>query len=299
MRTWYGDVAGFKSFFAQLGNLIIGIPIEVGPRILFLSRRDRPEENVFGIVPEMAIDTGEGVWRIYGGHRLWTSPEAMPRSYSLDDKPVNVYATEDEVVIEGNPEPQNCVQKFIRVKQSSDADTLEVVHEVKNICRWSIEFSCWALSVMRREGFAIVPVAPKCIDEKCLLPDRSIALWPYTKLSDERLVLGEKFIFVKQRPDVSKPIKIGVNAHDNWAGYWVNGHLFVKYFEKVANNYPDFGSSVEIYTNDKILELETLGPLRRVDPGNINKHIERWKLVYVGHLEPSEEIIEKALKMLF
>ncbi len=282
--------------FIEIGNLVIGIPMDVGPRILHLTRKEAMDLNVFGVVPDIAIDTGEGIWRIYGGHRLWTSPEVMPRTYSLDDKPVNVYVKGDEVVVEGNPEPQNCVHKVIRVRRGLDENSIEVVHEIKNICRWSIEFSCWALTVMRQRGFAIIPISSRCIDEKCLLPDRSIALWPYTKLSDKRLLIGEKYAFVKQDPEIDKPFKIGVNAHENWVGYWVDDFLFIKTFRKEGGVYPDFNSSIEVYTNSKILEVETLSPLRKTEPGNINTHIEMWRLVKVGHLEPVEDVVDSVVR---
>ena len=40
--------------------------------------------------------------------------------------------------------------------------------------------------------------------------------------------------------------------------------------------YPDFGSTFEIFTNADILELETLGPLTTLAPGQSVSHTERW-----------------------
>jgi len=70
------EVGGFKTKFFYLDNLVIGIPTEIGPRILYLSSKEKPEFNLFGVLPEAGIQTSEGFWRIYGGHRLWSSPEA-------------------------------------------------------------------------------------------------------------------------------------------------------------------------------------------------------------------------------
>ncbi|MDK6028633.1 hypothetical protein QPL79_04600 [Ignisphaera sp. 4213-co] len=289
-------IHNIRVLFVDIGNLVVGIAKDVGPRILFLAPKEKQDFNVFGVVPDLVVETPEGLWRIYGGHRLWTSPEAMPRSYSLDDKPVKIVVKDSEIVVEGNPEPQNCVLKRIRIRRGSDENSLEVVHEIENICRWPIEFSCWALTVMRQKGFAIIPIKPRCVDEKCLLPDRSLALWPYTKLSDRRLILGEKYIFIKQDPEAANPLKIGVNSHDEWAAYYVDKYLFIKTFRKESGKYPDFNSVIEVYTNNKILELETLGPLRVVEPGKTNIHVEFWKLIHVGAVEPSEEVIEKVFK---
>ena len=72
------------------GDIILGIPSEIGPRVLFLSSAENPEKNMFGVLPEAGVETSEGFWRIFGGHRLWTSPEAKPRSYSPGCGPVRV-----------------------------------------------------------------------------------------------------------------------------------------------------------------------------------------------------------------
>jgi hypothetical protein len=126
-----------------------------------------------------------------------------------------------------------------------------------------------------------------------LLPDRVISLWPYTSLNDKRLVFGEHYIFVKQDPSIEKPLKIGVKANPSWAAYYVNGLLFIKAFKAVEATYPDFGSTVEVYTNNLFLELETLGPLRRIEPGEVNRHVELWKVVKVGPLAITEKDVEE------
>jgi hypothetical protein len=39
------------------------------------------------------------------------------------------------------------------------------------------------------------------------------------------------------------------------------------------------GSSVEVFTNEAMTELETLGPLVNLAPGEHVEHIETWDLV--------------------
>lgn len=295
MRAWEGSVGGLKTMFLEINNMILGIALEIGPRILYLAPKDNPELNLFGVVPDFAVETPEGVWRIYGGHRLWVAPESLPRSYSLDNKPIILSLENDGATITGNPEPQNSVQKFIRVRKSDSG--VEIIHEVKNIGRWAIEFACWAISLMKIGGFAVVPIKPRCVEQvfedRCLLPDRVLALWPYTKLSDRRLILMDNYVVVKQDPKTAYPLKIGVNANPRWAAYYVDGYLFVKVLDDVEGMYPDYGSVVEVYTNDKFLELESLGLIRKIEPGNINRHREIWRVVKVGYLEPKEDDISK------
>ena len=42
--------------------------------------------------------------------------------------------------------------------------------------------------------------------------------------------------------------------------------------------YPDFGCSFETFTNNDFLEIETLGPLTKVLPGQTVEQVEHWGL---------------------
>jgi len=291
------EISGFKTKLFFLDELIIGIPTEIGPRILYLASKENPEFNLFGVLPEIGQQTSEGFWKIYGGHRLWSSPEAKPRSYSLDNKPVRIESEKETITIHGNPETANSVQKTIKITPHPEGG-LKVLHEIRNIGRWPINLACWALSIMRPKGFAIIPVHPSKVDEEGLLPDRHFTIWPYTNLSDKRLIFAEDFIFVKQDPKIENPVKIGAMANPSWTAYWVDGAVFVKEFRKEEGSYPDFGCSVEVYTNAQMLELETLGPLKTLEPNHIIKHTERWRIFNVGELTPTPEKIKEKIEPL-
>ena len=297
MKTRVAEVGGFKIRLFFLKDLIVGVATDVGPRILYVAHKDRPEFNLFGVLPEVGGQTPEGFWRIYGGHRFWSSPESKPRTYSMDDKPVEVSATEETITIHGNPEVENSTQKKITIKASSST-SVEVVHSLTNIGRWPIKLGCWALSVMRKRGFAIVPLKPKKVDKEGLLPDRRVTFWPYTDLSDERLTYAKGYAFMRQNPEAANPCKIGAMANPAWAAYWVDGIAFVKQFTQEEGEYPDFGCSVEVYTNPDFLELETLGPLKTVNPSETIQHLEVWKILNVGELASTPESIEGRLEPL-
>jgi hypothetical protein len=287
-------IDGLYAKLIRLNNVIVGIATDVGPRILYLASTERSDFNLFGVLPEAGIQTPEGFWRIYGGHRFWSSPEAKPRSYSIDDKPVKVEVRENSLTVHGDPEVENSVQKEITIEPSS-GNGIRVVHTIENIGRWPIKLGCWALSVMRQGGFAIIPLKPSKVDEDGLLPDRHVSLWPYTDLSDDRLVLKDGYVFVRQNPKIENPFKIGAMANPTWTAYWVDGIVFVKQFTEERGEYPDFGCSVEVYTNADMLELETLSPLRTVGPSERIQHTEIWKIFDVGELTPEAERIKDKL----
>lgn len=291
------EVGGFNTKLILLNNLIVGIATDIGPRILYVASTKRSEFNLFGVLPEAGVQTPEGFWRIYGGHRLWSSPEAKPRSYSMDDRPVKIEVGKDSVTIYGNPEVENSIQKEITIKPFRE-NGIQVIHTIKNIGRWPIQLGCWALSAMRQNGFAIMPLKSSKVDKEGLLPDRHISLWPYTDLSDERAIFTNGYIFVKQNPEIENPFKIGTMANPMWTAYWVDGMAFVKQFSQEEGEYPDFDCSVEIYTNANMLELETVGPLKTMNPSGYIQHTEVWNIFDVGKLTPEPDSIKEKLEVL-
>ncbi len=276
-----------------MGNLVFGVARNIGPRVMSLTLKDRPKENLFAVLPDAGINTPEGFWHIYGGHRLWSSPEGMPRSYSMDDIPVRITEKNGRVKIYGNPEIQNNIQKEIEIFPAGES-TVEVVHRIKNTGRWPITLACWALSVMKPGGFAIIPVKA---GGDGLLPDRHLTLWPYTDLSDSRFVMEKDFIFLKQDIKSKKPVKIGTMAFPTWTAYWVNGLLFVKQFTQKKGEYPDFNCNVEVYTNSEMLELETVGTLKPLEPGSSAEHTETWTVKRIPELSPSQADVDKKVKV--
>jgi hypothetical protein len=150
---------------------------------------------------------------------------------------------------------------------------------LRNANLWAVELAAWALSVMSPGGKCIVPLPPRGAHEGNLQPTGGIALWAYTDMTDPRWTWGSRYVLLRQDPQVSKPQKVGITVTDGWAAYARCGHLFVKTFPHVEGaRYPDFGVSVETYTDGSILEVETLGPLTRLPAGAAVEHVEQWFL---------------------
>lgn len=290
-------VGGLDTLVISAGKMEIGIATGIGPRIIYLASQSTPEKNLFGVLPEAGVKTEEGFWKLYGGHRLWTSPEAKPRSYSLDNKPVAIKTEKSQLTISGIPEIENSTQKEITLK-TYDESSVQVIHTIRNTGRWPVKLACWALSVMARSGFAIIPLKASKVDREGLLPDRRLSLWPYTSLADSRFVFAEEYVFLRQDPGAKGPVKIGAAATNGWAAYWRNGQAFVKKFFKEEGEYPDYGCNVEVYTNPDMLELETVGTLTLVNPGESVRHSEIWTIHETGDLKPEQEDVRKKLGFL-
>jgi len=83
---------------------------------------------------------------------------------------------------------------------------------------------------------------------------------------------------LRQDPANAVPQKLGSFHRHTWGAYLLGGDLFVKRYEAPGNPeaYPDFGCSFETFTNADFLELETLGPMTTLEPGEALTHVERW-----------------------
>ncbi len=255
---------------------------DVGPRIIRFGFVGG--ENEFFENKSQLGKVGGTDWRIYGGHRLWVAPEASPRSYFPDNQPVEVKIEGATLKLTAPPELDPSfkvnvsVQKEIRVTMHPDGH-VTLLHGITNVGLWPVELAPWSLSVMPPKGRAIVPTPDPRPHPQALLPVRPMAVWSYTNLADPRWIWGKKYIVLKQDPERREPQKLGVGNEKGWAGYARAGHLFLKLFNYVEGaTYPDFGSNTETWTNSEILELETLGPMTTLKPGESVQHLENWFL---------------------
>jgi hypothetical protein len=273
MKNIIIDFEGWKNC-VELTNsdLKIIVTTEVGPRIIgaFFGK----SRNMFYVNDKTAGKKGGDEWNIYGGHRLWHSPEAKPRSYAPDNDKITVKKEKDSFLFSSGIEKITGIRKSIRVSPEGK-DSFKMTHIIKNENLWHIELAAWALTVMAPGGTAVVP-QPKG-DKNSLLPNRYLTIWPYTNMADPRLIWGEKYILAKQNPKAKMPVKFGLNCEDGWMGYVNNGICFQKKFVHIADaEYPDNGCSIEVYSCASMLEIETLSPLCRLAPGKTIIHNEIW-----------------------
>jgi len=284
------------------GRLELIVTTEVGPRVIGLSAGGA--ENEFGVIEAEAGRTGGSQWRIYGGHRLWHSPERAGRTYSPDNGPIKIEQTGGRVRLVQPVEAETGIEKSLEISLPPGKFLRAVVnHRLVNRGHWSVELAPWALSVLAPGGVAVVP-QPNRPKSDPFQPDRILSLWPYTRLDDPRLTIGRRYLMLRQDPQQAHPCKFGVNDIDNWGAYANRGRVFLKRFRYAPGAaYPDGGASVEVYTNHLFLELETLGPLVRLEPGAAVEHREEWLLLEgvatpAGEREVSGKFVPALRKML-
>ena len=276
------------------GEIELQIPLTIGPRIT--SFRFIDGENIFYEAPDAKKHFGSNEWFPYGGHRLWHAPEQNPRSYYPDNQPVKIEETENTLAVIQDPEETTGIQKTIRIHLDTNGNNIRIDHVLKNNGLWELEFAGWALSMLGKNGKAIIPLPEKIPFPKALLPNHALIIWPYTDLSDPRLIPSKEFLTISQIPE-ELPFKIGVMCEKNWIGYFKDTNFFVKKFQFVKNrDYPDFGSCVEIFTNGEMLELETISPLQKIKHGEELIHREDWELWRTDSVPANEMEIDSVIQ---
>ena len=273
-----------------LSNEIIEVVVtaDVGPRVIAYNLIGG--ENVFFNDEERKIsvsndDTdrffGKGSkWYIYGGHRLWVSPEDYS-TYYPDGTPVKYELTGNGAVFSSDVPNMTGFSHSMEIILMGGAD-VKVIHRVGNISCKDMTFAPWALSVMAPGGLEIVPQPDAPTG---LLGNRVLALWPYSDMSDDRVYWGKDYITVRQDSGAATPFKFGINLEPGWACYINKGVVFIKKYNHNKNAvYPDFGVSFETYTNAEFIECETLGELKTYKPDETAVHEELWTLKPVNNV---------------
>jgi hypothetical protein len=281
------------------GTIEVVVATDIGPRIL--AYRFVGGENVLGEVPDAVMTTALGEFKPRGGHRLWTAPEVNPRSYAPDNEPVDFeFEGETTVRLTARTEPHTRLKKELIVALDAEGSGVTVRHRVRNRNLWAAEFALWGLTIMNGEGGeAILPQEPYRSWGNYLLPARPLVLWHYTDLTDARLTLGKKFIRLRTDASNVEQQKIGLMCKQGWAAFARGATLFVKRFAfEEGATYPDYGCNVECFTAGSFIELESLAPLRRVEPEETAEHTERWTLFRDFDAGATEDSLEVAINSI-
>jgi hypothetical protein len=289
------------------GEVELIVTCDVGPRVI--SFRPAGGKNVFKEYADQLGKTGEKDWQIRGGHRLWVGPEDLTRTYALDNAAVRHKVIEPGLVrFTPAADKEYGIQKEIDIKLPAKGSRVKVVHRLTNTGDKPAELAPWALSVMAPGGVEIIPLPPKkphpgspknAKSPKDFAPNQQMVLWPFFDFKDPRWNFGEKYITLRQ--DAKRgPTKIGLAHQLDWVAYLNGGTLFVKHVPyQESKTYPDNGCNFETFSNEDMLEIESLGPLIKLAPKESVEHTEEWELFKdVGELTDEASIDKVVLPLV-
>jgi hypothetical protein len=245
----------------------------VGPRII--SFRPEGGDNIFYVNEEdFSHPAGrDDPWRVFGGTRLWLSPETES-SYSPDNDPCEVEILDRTVSVSSAPDPGTKIRKGMKI--SSDGECFTVTYSIKNEGTHLATAGLWAITCVQPiEGASI------------LLPwgdggpwnVKDMKYWrrwlqSVTDVTSAQWNPTNEFFIVNPTGEVGK---VGFANGRGFALYSVGNTAFIKYAEYIPTaHYPDGGCSFEVYTCERFYEIETLSPLYVLGPNEGRSHIERW-----------------------
>jgi len=211
-------------------------------------------------------------WVNFGGDKLWPAPQSdwvWPPDPVLDRSTLEVRPTEDGVTIHGKP--SDGVVFTRQIHMSPDQPQIRILNRLINVGRKALDRSVWEICQVAQPDRAILPVV-KAGGWVNLTnqPDDSQFVSPN----------GNDAVFIKRDP--KKGHKYGSNSPAGWVAE-EHGHyrLTLSTGFVPGESYPDQGSVEEVYTAgepDNNMELELLGPMRHLTPGQSTSIETVWKL---------------------
>ena len=261
------------------GLVEVHVTLDYGPRVIhcaLVGKENMFYEDASKTPLGNKFDIYEDQHILYGGHRLWLSPEVVPRCYHPDNLPVTVNEVENGARFTAAVEKHNQIQKSLTITMDPDSPRVHVSHSIRNTGTWDIQLAPWAITMLAPGGLEVMPMPDRTTG---LLPNRNFTFWDYSELNDPRVYFGKDFLSLKQNPSQQNPFKLGYNNEAGWAAYFNKGQVFLKYFEPTVDGfYPDNGCCFETYTNGSMLEMETLGEMMELEPDDFLTLDEEWEL---------------------
>lgn len=249
--------------------LRVGYLTTTGPRIIGLYAKG-VEDNLLAETPDVHWTVPHGEFYLRGGHRLWKAPEDS--FYNCPEEGVTVI--ENDGVVLRSPVDVSGLEKEIAFRL--DGNRVHLSHRITWHGEAPLEFAPWTITQLRLDSLGVFPL--KGVAGNDSAPNRSIVIWPYASLKDERLELHDDFVLVHGKPrDVSLKVG-GLNTH-GWLACALGDALFVKRFAVQDGMFPDMNSNVELYVKDVCIELELLGRLRMLKKGESVTMNETWEVI--------------------
>lgn len=268
-----------------------------GPRILALCLRGR--ESALAELPELTIDLPNlPPWTFYGGHRLWQAPEVAAVTYLPDDRPVVIESIDNGLRITQAVEPKTGLRKSLQIQLPDQSAAVVVDHQFSNQGSTPVTLAPWAITQLKPGGLAILPQYAGLTDPAGVQANRSLVFWPYTDINSPHVQWGNRFVRIRAQFQTGA-FKLGFPNPNGWLAYLWQDTLFVKKapYEPAADYY-ERGSSSQFYCNDKFVELESLGPISKLEPNQSITHQETWHLYADVAFPVSEDDIQEMVQTL-
>jgi hypothetical protein len=289
-----------EAYRCALGPVELVVVTSIGPRILSL--RLEGGENV---LYEDETGFGVGAWRLYGGHRFVTAPENSG-TYTPDNRPCEAQASHGRLQIRQPPDAEG-LQKTLTIGPGLSGSGFEIVHGIANRNRRVWHGALWACTCVKPDGRVVIS-RPSPVDSPphrldvtgaCASDPQELG----TPVGNVRFVADSQgaCYWTVAGCDYAGP------TSPQWG--WTNGQFVVRpplargkvgllssegclalvrpdltFVIRATDVHPHLqhphgGCNVEVYTSSQYLEMETLGPLNSLAPGQETVHRQQWQIL--------------------
>jgi len=245
--------------------------------------------------------SSERSWVNYGGYKVWPAPQSRwggppdPEGSQLDGgkwsgKITAKSGAKCSVEMTSPADTQATgLQLKRRISLQTGSTGVVITETFKNVSKREVAWSIWGVTQV-----------PGSVEPSEKVSDRARIFFPLnagSKHSDgffyllddpagqyKKVANGK----VLQTGYAGRPSKVGADAADGWIAYVDDMHdlTFVQTYEVTAGaDYPDSGSTVQVYTSPEDLsymEMETLSPIKTVPAGEQFSFESHWHCTKLG-----------------
>jgi len=233
-------------------------------------------QRLFGRLP----DPKSGEWANFGGDKTWPAPQAdwlkvTPRGWppptAFDSLPVEAKVEGSAVTLISPVDPHYGIRTRRHVELDPAKPIMHITTEYEKVAGEPSRVAVWVITQLRDPVAVYAPV-----------PEGSIFPAGYSQQSGALpLDLQVSRGLLSLRRDPQQSAKVGTDAGALlWVGEKVM--LLIESPRLPGGEYPDAGSSAEVYTNPDpfaYVELELLGPLQTLQPGEKTQRLSNYSLL--------------------
>ena len=273
MKSEIRNTGRGKMLFLSDGRTEIGCALEFGIRVSHLSVAGM--ENIFYEQPADCSDgliTDDG-WKLYGGHRIWNTPEDGTCNYP-DNDPVDYELSPDGVILRQKEESWRHIEKELHIRFLQDG-RIELTNLVRNMADEAVDTAAWGVNTLSGGDVEVDYIPAEVVAGA---PGRFVSLWGDTSIADERLSWSREHLSAKYKP-VKDYFKLGMYTAAGIASYTNKGQRFNLMFgTEHVGHYPDNGCNFELFMHKDFIEMESLGRIMHLSKGECAVHTEYWRI---------------------
>ena len=274
VRTRSVRFAGLEAIELRDDATEIVIVHEIGPRIA--SVRHGSSENL--LYWDHAGERHRGEWKLYGGHRLWTTRPLADESeecHAPDNERCQVREVENGIAVTAPPTAWG-IEKTIVVQRSREG-VWRVEHQLRNASDLLWSGGAWALTATRplRGSRYRIPLggsSPRW-DVVTIVVSRRWA-GHTSRLVDPQFEMTEEAIEVRALGVEAKRMMFAprgtIEMRDERA-------LFIKTAARRDGAYPlNTNLAVYLAPDAWMVEIESMSPITTLAPDQVLSHVEEW-----------------------